>query len=261
MTGRLNGHVSVVTGAASGIGRAVVARYLDEGARVVAVDIDPAVAALAGPTIAAVVGDVTDPTTNNSAVATALDRFGHIDSVVANSGRFDYFRSFEKLSASEFHDGFHALMSVNVEAPLLLARSAMPALRTSNGAIVFTLSFAALHANGGGVLYTATKHALLGAMRQLAAEVAPHVRVNGVAPGGTRTGLRGIEELGMETRRLDASPTLDASVSADNPLGLLAEPEDHCSIYVLLASRAESRAMTGSVISSDAGFDVRGRHR
>ena len=89
---------------------------------------------------------------------------------------------------------------------MLAARAAAEALRASQGSMIFTLSNSAYYAGGGGPLYVASKHAGLGLIKQLAYEFAPDVRVNGVAPGGTVTPLRGPESLGKQERRLSEIP-------------------------------------------------------
>lgn len=188
----------------------------------------------------------------------ALDLFGHLDTFVGNVGMFDYFRSFRRLEPEQLADGVAAFMGVNVTSQLLGARCSLDALDNSGGSIIFTTSNAGTFPNGGGVLYTASKHALVGAVRQLAAELAPTIRVNAVAPGGTRTGLSGSALFGDDQRRLDEWEALEAAVEASSPLGFLAEPFDHTSAYVLLAAKNESRTMTGTIIASDGGYGIRG---
>src|SRR5690606_14959204 len=114
---------------------------------------------------------------------------------------------------------------------------------------------------GGGVLYVTSKHALVGTVRQLAFELAPEIRVNAVAPGGTRTGLGGLASAGAEATRLDAIEGFDRMVAKTVPLGFLSEPEDHADAYVLLASRSASRFMTAVILPSDGGLEVRGGGR
>lgn len=263
MTGRLDGDVALVTGAASGIGRAVVARYLDEGVKgVVAVDRDAeALAALSsefGPSVRVVPGDVTDPTTHAEAVAAACETFGGLDVAVGNAGLFDFHRPLARYAPDELIAAMDEIFAVNVRGYVLLAQAAYPALRQRHGALIFTGSVASVQAGGGGVLYTASKHAVLGVIRRLALEFAPEVRVNGVGPGGTLTGLRGAASLGHGARRLGADPVaLAAQIAPTNPLRLAQAPEDHAGLYVLLASRRDARAITGELLMSDGGLGVR----
>ncbi len=110
---------------------------------------------------------------------------------------------------------------------------------------------------GGGVIYTASKHAVIGIMRQLAVELGPHVRVNGVAPGGTMTDLRSVAALQLEDRSQFAIPGARERIAAGNPLQMALEPADLAGAYVFLASRANARGITGSIVSVDAGSTLR----
>jgi NAD(P)-dependent dehydrogenase (short-subunit alcohol dehydrogenase family) len=103
----------------------------------------------------------------------------------------------------------------------------------------------------------ATKFALRGVVAQLAHELAPEVRVNGVAPGGTLdTDLRGPRSLGLAERRLADRPGRREELEARTPLGIALEPADHASAYLWLASDG-ARGVTGEVIRSDGGLAVR----
>jgi NAD(P)-dependent dehydrogenase (short-subunit alcohol dehydrogenase family) len=112
---------------------------------------------------------------------------------------------------------------------------------------------------GGGVLYTASKHAVVGLIRQLAVELAPRVRVNGVAPGGVQTDLRGLAALDQSEQSHWATPGIDweERLRASSPLQRVIQPQDLASAYVLLASRENARAMTGVIVHVDAGSSLR----
>jgi NAD(P)-dependent dehydrogenase (short-subunit alcohol dehydrogenase family) len=106
------------------------------------------------------------------------------------------------------------------------------------------------------VLYVASKHAALGMMRQLANELAPDIRVNGVAPSGTVTNLRTAPSLAGKNGATGAVFGRDrSSQPGNNILDLIIAPEDHAAAYVLLAS-SQSKTMTGTVINTDAGRGV-----
>jgi cis-2,3-dihydrobiphenyl-2,3-diol dehydrogenase len=122
---------------------------------------------------------------------------------------------------------------------------------------VFTVSNAGFDPAGGGPLYTASKHAVVGLIRQLAYELAPAVRVNGVAPGPIETDLRGAEALGQADRSI-SSLNLSAVAVAGLPLARVPAPADYAGGFVFLASRRDSRPATGGVVSLDTGIAVRG---
>ena len=268
--GWLQGNVALITGGGSGIGRAVALRYLAEGARVVvlgrsAQQLDEVVAA-AGELrerVLPVTGDVRSPDDLHRAVAATVERFGKLDVLVPNAGIWDYHRSVTRLSGKELSEAFDEVFSINVKGYALAVEAAWRELVAARGSIVMTLSNASFHTDGGGPLYTASKHACLGLLRQFAYELAPSVRVNGVAVGGMRTKLRGPQSLGLQDRTLAQSFAKNqASGQEQQPLIPLydssVEPEDFTGPYVLLASRTNSGTVTGAVIPADGGIAVRG---
>jgi NAD(P)-dependent dehydrogenase (short-subunit alcohol dehydrogenase family) len=121
-----------------------------------------------------------------------------------------------------------------------------------------TASMSSSHAGVGGVVYTASKHAVVGLVRQLAYELAPRGRVNAVAPGFMRTDIRGPEALGQGERTPSSLPGLEQFAAGAVPLGFQPRPEDHTGHYVQLASRHNAAATTGVVVACDGGLDVRG---
>lgn len=265
MSGWLEGYVAVVTGGGSGLGRAVAERYVAEGASVAIVGHDPAqlketVAAQSDPERwLAVEADVRDTDALHAAVAATVERFGKLDTLVANAGLWDFQRQLTRLSGAELSKTFDELFSVNVKGYLLAAEAAWRELVTTRGSIVMTLSNASFFVNGGGPVYTAAKHACLGLVRELAYELAPSVRVNGVAPGGMNTDLRGPAAIGLEDRSIGASFAKNAGSKAVIPLhDSSTDPAAFTAPYVLLAAREQSGPITGEVISVDGGIGVRG---
>ncbi len=259
---RLDGYAALVTGGGKGIGRAVVDRFVAEGAMVAALvrsESDAAdLIAEHGDTVAPVVGDVRSWASNKEAVETAVSRFGKLDALVPNAGVYDFSDRFESMAGEEIEARYRELFDVNVLGYLLAARAGVEALRESNGSITFTLSSSTFYPGGGGVLYVTSKHGLAGTVRQLAFELAPDIRVNAVAPGGTRTGLGGLKG---DQRELEDIPNFEEMVAKTVPLGFLSEPFDHTDLYVTLASKTESRFVTAEIIRSDGGLDVRGGGR
>lgn len=261
--GWLNDQVALVTGGASGIGRAVVARFLAEGCSGVGVLVRSAEQADSlfaefGDRVVVALGDVRDPAANEEAVASTVNRFGRLDTLVANAGVWDFSVKLEKMSPADLDRAFDEIFGVNVKGYVLAARAAAAALRQARGSMIFTLSNAAFYPGGGGPLYVASKHAGVGLVKQLAYELAPDVRVNAVAPGGTVTPLRGPASLGRQDKRVSELPGFAEKVAAAMPLGFVAAPEDHAGHYVLLASRENARATTATIVHSDGGWEIRG---
>jgi cis-3,4-dihydrophenanthrene-3,4-diol dehydrogenase len=262
--GALEGDVAYITGGAAGIGLAVTRRFLHEGASVVVLDANPA--AIAGlethSRLVGLVGDVTSWDAHQEAVDMAIGRFGRLDTVVANAGITDGFASFAAIDGPTLSDVLDNVARVNVTGAVLAVRAALGPLVSARGSAIFTLSIASHRPGGGGVAYTASTHALLGAMRQLAFELAPHVRVNGVAPGGTVTDIRVTTRLGggADGRGVRGNPAegFEHLLVEHTPLATASFPEDHADAFVFLASRRSSRITTGAVINTDAGLAVSG---
>ncbi|MBS0416490.1 MAG: 3-(cis-5,6-dihydroxycyclohexa-1,3-dien-1-yl)propanoate dehydrogenase [Proteobacteria bacterium] len=263
--GWLKDTVALVTGGGNGIGLAVARRFLAEGARVAVLDRDvSAIERLnesAREPILAVRGDVLSIEDGERALHEVSAAYGRLDVFVGNAGIFDFFRPFESLDCRQLAAGFDEIFGVNVKAYLLGARIVASALRATRGSMIFTVSNSGFYAGGGGALYVSSKHAVVGLIRQLAFELAPDVRVNGVAPGGTLTGLSGAGSLDLAGHELRDQPDIAAAVAKHVPLGFMADPEDHTGHYVLLASKVNSRATTGAILMSDGGMEVRGGGR
>ncbi len=258
---RLDQHVIALTGGNSGIGRAVVERFLGEGASVSVMDLSfSGLVELAGQYGSRFLmhpGNVSSAEDNASFVDAGLKAFGGLDCFVANAGIWDWFKRLEKMTSSQLVAAYREIFDVNVLGCLLGANAAAPALRSSKGSLVFTASPASSYSGGGGALYTASKHAVAGLIKQLAKELAPDVRVNGIAPGGTVTALAGPQSLGMDVRRLSDNAELVQGIRSGTPLATAWPPEAHASLYVLLASRTEAPASTGCIFESDGGYGVR----
>lgn len=259
--GRLEGQTALVTGGASGLGRAIVDRFIAEGARVAVLDrsaerlktlADDHPEASLG-----CLGDVRSLADNHAAVAHACERFGKLDCAIGNAGLWDYSTALVDLPDDRIDAAFDEIFQVNVKGYLLLAKAAVPALVRSEGSLIFTISNAGFYPSGGGPLYTATKHAAVGLVRQLAYELAPSVRVNGVAPGGIDTDLRGLEALGLADRSI-ATLKLGQSAHLFVPIGRLPTAQEYAGAYVMFASRTDGAPATGAVLNHDGGLGVRG---
>jgi NAD(P)-dependent dehydrogenase (short-subunit alcohol dehydrogenase family) len=259
--GWLDGQVALVTGGGSGIGRAVVARFIAEGARV---GIMERVATRAeqlcgefGDSVVGIAGDVAQLADNRRAVAETVGAFGRLDVLVGNAGIFDVYASVADMPDEQLSRAYDELFGVNVKGLIFGVKAAVPELRKTAGSMVFTASVAGLNSGGGGALYTATKHAVVGLIRELAVELAPEIRVNGVAPGGTMTDLRGLTALGNDDRSQFANPGIEERLRGGNPLHIALMPDDLAGAYVFLASRGNARGITGSIVTVDAGAMLR----
>ena len=255
--GALEGQVVLISGGASGLGRAIVERFLEEGAELAVLDRSPERMGELATRVEVIGGDVRSIADNQRAVDACVARFGKLDCAVGNAGIWDYSTSLDALPAERIDAAFDELFHVNVKGYLNLAKAALPALVRSSGALIFTVSNAGFDPAGGGPLYTASKHAVVGLIRQLAYELAPAVRVNGVAPGPIDTDLRGPEALGLADKSIH-SIDLPGTAGAAMPIGFVPATADYAGGYVFLASRRDSRPATGGVLKLDAGIAVRG---
>lgn len=239
----------LVTGAASGIGAAVAASFAADGAQVTSCDRRRS----PDSRVNSVVGDVRDLDTVRRAVAlSAADN--RLDVLVlaagVHDGGIDLNAPLEDLARV-----VDTALTINVTGYILTLAAAAPALRAANGTVVLILSDASFLSggNGAGVAYTAAKHADVGVLRWAARALAPSVRVNGVAPGGVRTGLRA-EGVSGEARPLwdeRSASSREERIRASNPLGLMLEPRQVAHYVRLLADSAGS--VTGEILRIDGG--------
>jgi 2,3-dihydroxy-2,3-dihydrophenylpropionate dehydrogenase len=264
--GWLDGKAVLSIGGASGIGRAAVKAFVAEGARVAVMDVSAegldGLTKDLGDAVVAVRGDATVLEDNQRAVAEAVGAFGGIDVLTYFPGIFDFGAGIVDIPAEALGAAYDELFDINVKGVLLAVKAALDELLKSEGSIVLTVSTSGFHPGSGGVLYTPSKFAVRGLVTQLAYELAPKIRVNGVAPGGTVTGIRGLKALGQEGITIKTMlPSEDAAkemIVAGTPLDWDPVPETHASTYVYLASKERAPAVTGAIISSDGGIDVRG---
>jgi 2,3-dihydroxy-2,3-dihydrophenylpropionate dehydrogenase len=260
MTGWLEGKRAVVVGAGSGIGRAVVDAFCAEGAKVAVLERDNGKCELLRqqlPAVPVIDGDAVTRDANDRAVAAAVDAFGGLDTLVNCVGIFDFYEGIGDIDADDVPSAFDEMFRTNVLSHLQSVKAAIPALRAATGSsIVLTASASSFYPGRGGVLYASSKFAVRGLVAALAHELAPQIRVNGVAPGGTvKTDLRGLASLGQDSARLDDTPDRARDLVARTPLNVALTGEDQAWSYVFLASE-RSRGITGEIVRPDGGFGL-----
>ncbi|BCP11167.1 3-(cis-5,6-dihydroxycyclohexa-1, 3-dien-1-yl)propanoate dehydrogenase [Mycobacterium paraintracellulare] len=260
MTGWLEGKRALVVGAGSGIGRAILDAFRSEGAKVAALERVPEkCAALRAqlPDVPVTEGDATAYDANERAVTAAVDASGGLDTLVNCVGIFDFYRGIGDIDPPDLPGAFDEMFRTNVLSHMQSVKAAIPALRHAKGAsIVLTESASSFYPGRGGALYVASKFAVRGLVSALAHELAPGIRVNGVAPGGTlNTDLRGLASLGLGDTRLDDRPGRAREVADRTPLHVALTGEDHAFSYVFLASD-RSRGITGETVRPDGGFGL-----
>jgi 3-oxoacyl-[acyl-carrier protein] reductase len=251
--GRLGGKVAVITGAASGIGRASAERFAAEGARVVVADLDADAAEEAAAAIAEsgaeathVRCDVTRADDARGMVEAAVGRYGKLDVLFNNAGSTNPPRPVEETTEEDLDRA----LAVNVKGVFLCSRAALPALRDGGGSIIVTSSIMGVRTRPGFTAYAASKAAAIHLARTLALELAEDgIRVNCLAPVATDTPMLAtfVGDRDLEEGRAAFVSTI--------PLGRLARPSDVASAALYLASD-ESAYITGAVLPVDGGRGI-----
>jgi meso-butanediol dehydrogenase/(S,S)-butanediol dehydrogenase/diacetyl reductase len=237
--GRFSGKSAIVTGAASGIGKATAWRLGSEGAALVLADRDLAGAG----TVAAEIGDAfgvavypvafdaTDPASCGRMVDRAFESLGRLD-VLCNIAGVITGGPFAEISDAEWE----RVIAINLSSLFYITRQAMPHLVRTKGNVVNMASTAGLHGKAGRVAYSSAKAGVVGFTRSLAVEYAPmEVRVNALCPGGIGT------------------PPVLAALKGGPPPSRLGEPADVAAAVAYLASD-EARFVTGSIVEIDGGL-------
>ena len=245
MTGRFEGRVAVITGAGSGIGRAVTRRLADEGASVLAVDIDKGrlaeTARLSGETVAVLEADLADPAACAGAVAHCVDRFGRLD-ILGNVAGIYRANHVSDVTVEEYR----LVMGVNLDAYFFLSQAAIPHLIEGGGSIVNVASNAGLQGVPYSAVYCMSKGGVVQLTRSLATEfLKTPLRVNAIAPAGTNTNL-----LSAVHFPSDIDPDLAGRMAGHRGM---AEPEEIAALFAFLASE-EARSVTGAIYTMDNGL-------
>ena len=241
---------ALVTGAASGIGRAIAARLDRDGWRVLAVDLHPGAGGPGEPLAA----DLATREGNRAAVDTALERFGRLDAVVANAG-FQHVAPVEEFP----EERWDALLAVLLTSPFLLARHAWGALGESgDGRFLAVASVHGLVGSPYKAGYVAAKHGLLGLVKVLALEGAERgISVSALCPAFVRTPI--VEaQIAAQAAATGVSPerVVEDVLLAPQAVKRLLEPEEVAETAAFLLGPA-GRAFTGAPVVMDLGWTAR----
>lgn len=249
--GRMDGKVTIITGAASGIGAAAARLFAAEGSRLMLADVkhEPlaALAAGIGGDVAICPTDVTDEAAVKALVDQTMARFGRIDAALLNAGIAGQLSPIADYPA----EMFDRVMAVNVRGVWLGLKYIMPAMGDAGGSIVITSSTSGIRATLHMSAYTASKHAVIGLMRSAALEGSDRkIRVNTVNPAPIDTPMiTAIEQMrGVERRN-------DQPMAGGTPLGRYGTPEEVARLMLFLASD-ESSFCTGGVYMVDGGVSA-----
>lgn len=230
----LAGRKAIVTGAASGIGAATVARLIQDGCSVLAVD-------LSSDGLAGTHNLATDVANAEPIASEAQAKLGGCDILINNAGVCPVSPYDEMTDAM-----WDSALGVNVTAVMQLTRACLPMLKASGaGRVINTGSILSRYGDAGLIAYATSKHAVLGLTRALAMELGPHsITVNCVQPGAIETG--------MTTPMFEANPEAKTYYASRSALGRIGQPEDIADVMVFLASD-DARFVTGQGILVDGG--------
>ena len=242
--GRLEGRRAIVTGAASGIGRASAELFASEGARVLAVDRPGADLAFDNPAIETLGQDISEDGAPAAIVGRAVEVFGGLDIAYNNAGV-----SFGAPVGDTPDEAFDRLVSINLRAAFRISREATPHLVKSGvGRLIFTASIMARHTDNGLVAYSASKAGVVGMMRTFALELGRSgVTANAILPGAIATGMT------AASFQHDEIAALWAKKAALKRLG---QPIDIARAALFLASD-DGGFVTGQALGVDGGLMLR----
>ena len=253
MAGLLQNHIAAVTGAGSGIGRAIAIGFAREGAEIVLLDINAEAAAAVAGEIRTAGGkaqsftlDVTDHAACRIVAATVAARIGTISILVNNAG-INRRNAFTADAAAVLKD-WQDITSINLDGVFNVTHAFLAQLRTSKGRIVNIGSIQSfMHVRTpNSVAYTTSKHGVLGFTRALAAELGKDgVRVNAIGPG--------LIETPLNAQARANNPELVKTFMDHTPLGRPGKPEDIVGPALFLASDL-SAYVTGSIVMADGGY-------
>lgn len=249
MTGKLSGRTAFVTGAGSGMGRAISRLFAAEGANVVAVDVNEATAGETarmivddGGAAVSATADIRDKAQVEAAVQVGVDAFGGYTTLVNNAGIFD-----DQAPLLETDDAlWERVIGINLLSAYTVTKAVLPhIIAAGGGTVISTASVASFVAGSGGAAYTTSKHGILGFTKQLALDYAPYnVRANAICPGAIDTGL---------TRPFWEADPASLELFSAVPAKRVGDAEDIARLALFLASD-DSSFIYGTGVVIDGGF-------
>lgn len=243
MAERLAGRIAIITGGGRGIGAGITQRFAEEGAKVAIVQRNSPPETMLNERVVYVKADLSNSEDIAAAVQTVVERFGGLDILVNNAGIM-----FEKTVDEMTEADWDQMMDINLKAPFLLTKAAMPHLRKRGGNIVNIGSIEGLASNPGHPAYSASKAGIHGFTAAVAVDHGQEgIRCNAIAPGWINSDL---SEVYID--RMPDSARVRRELLVMHPGGRLGEPRDVGNLAVWLASE-ESAFVTGQVYVIDGG--------
>ena len=254
--GRLEGKVAIVTGAASGIGRASVEKFVAEGARVVAADLQEekgrALEAELGDAVRFLPCDVARGDEVAALVQLAVDAFGGLDALFNNAG---FGGVSGEIDATDLGSPYARTVDAMLKGPLLGMKHAVPAMkRRGGGSIVTTASVAGLMGGYGPHVYSAVKAGVIGLTRSVARELGPFaIRANAICPGGIATPIFAGRAAQSAGGNVDHAAVMRPLLARMQPIRRAGEPADIAGAACFLVSE-EASFVTGQALVVDGGL-------
>ena len=250
---RLHGKVAIITGAGSGMGRAMALRFTQEGAKVIAADWNEESLNTVVNEIRAMNGEVTGIKVNiavqaeaEGLVDSAVDTYGTVDILCNNAGVMDLNQGIGEVT----DDMWKRVLGINLEGPMYTSRRVIPTMvAQGSGSIINIASAAAMGGGAAGAAYTVSKHGLVGLTKSTAWMYAQKgVRCNAIAPGGTQTNI--VSSVDMSKFDPEGSKRTGLYTGI---IPAMLQSEDIANLALFLASD-ESRLINGAIIPADAGW-------
>ncbi|MDT2859615.1 3-oxoacyl-ACP reductase [Lactococcus lactis] len=242
---KFSGKKVLITGAASGIGLAQTKVFLAEGAEVVAVDLQEFTdeSVINSKNLSVKILDVSDA----QSVEKLADEVGSIDVLLNTAGVLDAYKTLEETDFAEWQ----SILSTNLNSMYLMISAFLPKMKVQkSGVIINMASVAGLVAGGGGVAYTASKHAIVGLTKQLALDEAQHgIQVAAIAPGAINTPMNAADFT-------ENNGQMAQWVADETPAKRWASPREVADLTLFLAS-PQASYMSGAIVPIDGGWTIK----